>query len=72
MDETTRVALVTGAARGIGRAIALRLARDRMAIVVADRCAEALCAVAAEVEMAGVRALALTVDISDADQVGNP
>ncbi|HTW12368.1 MAG TPA: SDR family NAD(P)-dependent oxidoreductase [Solirubrobacteraceae bacterium] len=58
-----RVALVTGAARGIGRACAERLARDGLKVVVADR-ADAQ-TTAAEIE----GAVAQTVDLAEAAQV---
>src|SRR4051812_44072553 len=60
-----KVALVTGASRGIGRAIALRLARDGAAVVV-NYAGNAAAAgeVVAEVETAGGRALAVQADVS--------
>jgi NAD(P)-dependent dehydrogenase (short-subunit alcohol dehydrogenase family) len=61
-----QVALITGAGQGIGRAIALRLARDGLNIVVADRQGELAEAVAKEAGAAGRRALPLTIDITDA------
>ena len=65
-----RVALVTGAGRNIGRAIALELAAGGAAIVVNARTnmAEAQ-AVAGEIEAAGGRALAVTGDVADAAAV---
>ncbi len=48
-----KVALVTGGAQGIGRAIALHLARDGAAVVAADLNLEGAEAVAAEIEAAG-------------------
>ena len=60
-----KVALVTGAGQGIGRAIALRLAGDGCALALADIHAGALAAVLAEVEAAGGQALALAADLSD-------
>jgi 3-oxoacyl-[acyl-carrier protein] reductase len=65
-----RVALVTGAGRNIGRAIALELAAGGAAIVVNARTnmAEAQ-AVAGEIEAAGGQALAVTGDVADAAAV---
>ncbi|HUD70575.1 MAG TPA: bifunctional rhamnulose-1-phosphate aldolase/short-chain dehydrogenase [Dongiaceae bacterium] len=62
-----RVALVTGAARGIGRAIALRLAREGCHVVVSDLAAEATAEVAAEIVAAhgAGRALAAPADVTD-------
>ena len=67
----TRIALVTGAGSGIGRAIALRLAAEGACVVVADRDAQGAAAVAAEI---GLRvdpdlAVACTADVTDEDQV---
>jgi NAD(P)-dependent dehydrogenase (short-subunit alcohol dehydrogenase family) len=61
-----QVAIVTGAGQGIGRAIALRLARDLMQVVVVDMQAGRAQTVAAEIEAAGGRALALAADVTAA------
>ena len=62
---TTKVALVTGAARGIGRAIALRLAGDGLDVAVNDRSSSPeLDALVREIEGKGRRALAVPGDIS--------
>ena len=63
-----RVAIVTGASRGIGRAIARRFGAAGAAVVAAarERHAEAT---AAEIRGAGGRAVAVTVDVTDADQI---
>ena len=58
------VAIVTGAGQGIGRAIALRLARDGFAVALADVNRDGLAAVRAEIESAGGRALAIEADLA--------
>lgn len=61
------VALVTGASRGIGRAIARRLAQDGFKVVLTARNAETLGAVAAEIAEAGGAAEVRAVDVGDAE-----
>ena len=64
-----KTAIVTGAARGIGAGIAIRLASDGMAVAVLDL-DEADCArTVKEIENASGRALAVGCDVSQADQV---
>ena len=58
------VAVVTGASQGIGRATALRLAKDFSALVLASRNGEALKEVAAEVKSIGADPLAFALDLS--------
>lgn len=61
-----KVAIVTGAGQGIGKGIALRLAREGAQVVVAEYNAESGAAAAREIEAAGGRAVAYPVDIADA------
>jgi len=72
MSSESRTALVTGASRGLGRAIAERLARDGWRIALVARQASKLNEVRAVIEAAGGKACVHTADISDpqsADQV---
>lgn len=64
-----RTALVTGASRGIGRAIAERLAQDGYEVAVAARNGAELDDVVAAIAAAGGRARALVLDVSDAQAV---
>jgi short-subunit dehydrogenase len=65
---TSRVIAITGASAGIGRATALRLARDGAAVAICARRRDRLDGVAAEIEKAGGRAFAMTADVtSEAD-----
>src|SRR5215210_568666 len=65
----TRVAIVTGAARGIGAATALRLAQDGFAVAVLDLDEAAAKGTVEAIEAAGGRALAVGADVSDSEQV---
>jgi citronellol/citronellal dehydrogenase len=71
-----RVAVITGASRGIGRAIALGLARTGCRVVIAaksitptEKLPGSIFTVAAEVEALGGQALPVQVDVRDADQI---
>jgi NAD(P)-dependent dehydrogenase (short-subunit alcohol dehydrogenase family) len=65
MTTGTKVAIVTGAGSGIGRASALTLLRAGYCVVLAGRRGEALERVVAEAGPAGARALAVPTDVTD-------
>src|ERR1039457_7555719 len=71
-----RVAVVTGSSRGIGRAMALRLAREGASVVITgksesgtDQVPGSIHTVAAEVEAGGGAALAVRVDVRQEEEV---
>ncbi|MFC1919369.1 SDR family NAD(P)-dependent oxidoreductase [Chloroflexota bacterium] len=69
LDLQGKVAIVTGAAKGIGKSIALALAREGANIIVADVLRKAAESVAEECREFGVEAIALEVDVSNPDKV---
>ena len=64
-----KVALVTGAGRGIGRAIATRFAREGAAVVIAQRSFDEARGTALEIEGQGGSAYATRLDVSDAESI---
>jgi 3-oxoacyl-[acyl-carrier protein] reductase len=69
MSLSGRVALVTGASQGIGRACALKLAKDGAAVAVAARNQEKLNELVAEITAGGGKAAAFPLDVSDEEQI---
>lgn len=68
-DLTGKVALITGSSRGIGRAIALRMAQHGAKVVVSSRKAEACEKVASEIRAAGGEAVVIPCNISEKAQL---
>jgi NAD(P)-dependent dehydrogenase (short-subunit alcohol dehydrogenase family) len=66
---TGKSAVITGSGSGIGRASALRFAQEGAAVIIADVNGSTAASVAAEIEAAGGRALALTVDVGEQTQL---
>lgn len=69
MEPSNKVAIVTGSARGLGRAIAARLADDGIKIACWDLNAEGAQETAKQVEAKGVKAAAFKVDTSCAEDI---
>jgi meso-butanediol dehydrogenase / (S,S)-butanediol dehydrogenase / diacetyl reductase len=69
MTLTGKVALVTGGARGIGRGIALRLARDGADIALVDVRPDGINSVADEITEIGCKATTFVADVGERDQV---
>ena len=68
-ELNNQVAIVTGGAQGIGKAVALQLAGAGASIVVADLNEEAAGATTRDIEEKGMKAVAVKVDVGDADSV---
>src|SRR5438045_3322353 len=64
-----KVAVITGAASGIGRALAHRCASEGMRMVLADKDAAALSATTAELQASGAEVLAVPTDVSRAQDM---
>jgi len=69
MSPSGRVAFVTGASQGIGRACALRLAKDGVAVAVGARNQERLNQLVSEITAAGGKAAAFALDVASEDRV---
>ena len=69
MPLSGRVAFITGASQGIGRACALKLAKDGAAVAVAARNQEKLNELVSEITAAGGKAQAITLDVTDEEQI---
>jgi NAD(P)-dependent dehydrogenase (short-subunit alcohol dehydrogenase family) len=65
----SEIVVITGATSGVGRATAVRFARDGAKVALIGRSREALAGTVRDVEAAGGEALALPADVSDFDQV---
>jgi 3-oxoacyl-[acyl-carrier protein] reductase len=69
MSLSQRVAFVTGASQGIGRACALRLAKEGATVAVAARNQDKLNELVSEITSAGAKSAAFVVDVSDEEPV---
>ncbi|MCL5671589.1 MAG: 3-oxoacyl-[acyl-carrier-protein] reductase [Acidobacteria bacterium] len=69
MNLSGRIAVVTGASQGIGKACALVLAEGGADVALASRNVEKLACVAKEIEAIGRRAMVLNVDVSNAETI---
>jgi NAD(P)-dependent dehydrogenase (short-subunit alcohol dehydrogenase family) len=69
MNDARKVIVITGASAGVGRATARRFAKDGAQIALLARGRDGLEAARNEVEELGGRAIAVTIDVADADEV---
>ena len=70
-DLKNKNALITGAGKGIGKAIALALAKEGVNVILVARTQEEIDSVAAKVRSLRVKALAITADVADINSVNN-
>jgi NAD(P)-dependent dehydrogenase (short-subunit alcohol dehydrogenase family) len=70
-DLTGKVAIVTGSSRGIGRSIAINMAKHGASVVVSSRKADACDAVVKEITDAGGKAISIPANISDKQAMQN-
>ena len=71
MKLNGKVAIVTGAASGLGKAIAVRFAQEGAKVAIADLNKQAADAVAGEIESAGGRSISVAMDVTSEDDVNN-
>ncbi len=69
MKLRDKVAIVTGASKGIGKGIAIRYSEEGASVVLASRSEETLASIARQIQDAGGRALALPLDVRRPDSV---